>query len=68
MFGIGTPELIVIAIVILVLFGAAKIPTFMRGLGQGVREFKNAANSVKTEIESTNAEDSKKAASDKTLS
>ena len=49
--GLGATEIIVVGLVILVLFGANKIPTFMKGLGQGVREFKSAANSVKTELE-----------------
>ena len=41
MFGLGTPEIILIAIVILVLFGAKKIPDLMQGLGKGIKEFKN---------------------------
>ena len=43
MFGLGTPEIILIAIVILVLFGAKKIPELMKGLGAGVKEFKDAS-------------------------
>ncbi|BAV08708.1 sec-independent protein translocase protein TatA [Filimonas lacunae] len=38
----GFQEILLIAIVILVLFGARKIPEFMRGLGKGVREFNDA--------------------------
>lgn len=49
--GLGAPEIILIVIAILVLFGAKKIPDFMRGLGQGIREFKNASNNVRNEIE-----------------
>lgn len=44
---IGGPEIIIIAIVILVLFGGRKIPELMRGLGRGVKEFKDASNDTK---------------------
>ena len=40
MLGLSGGELILIAVVALVLFGANKIPTFMKGLGQGIKEFK----------------------------
>ncbi len=40
MFGVGTSELILIVIVILLLFGAGRIPAVMGGLGQGIKEFK----------------------------
>ncbi|MBP5547569.1 MAG: twin-arginine translocase TatA/TatE family subunit [Bacteroidales bacterium] len=43
---IGGPEIIIILIVILILFGGKKIPELMRGLGKGVREYKNAMNGV----------------------
>jgi sec-independent protein translocase protein TatA len=39
-------ELILIAVVALVLFGANKIPTFMKGLGEGIKEFKKASTDV----------------------
>ncbi len=39
---LGAPELIIIAVVILLIFGGKKIPELMRGLGKGVKEFKNA--------------------------
>lgn len=41
---IGYGQLLVIALVVLLLFGGAKIPELMRGLGRGVREFKDAMN------------------------
>lgn len=44
MFGLGTPELILIGVVVVLLFGAKKIPELMRGLGSGIKEFKQAAN------------------------
>lgn len=43
---IGTTEMILIAAVALLLFGGKKFPEMMRGLGQGMKEFKKAANSV----------------------
>jgi sec-independent protein translocase protein TatA len=39
---IGAPEIIIVAIIILILFGGRKIPELMRGLGKGVKEFKDA--------------------------
>jgi sec-independent protein translocase protein TatA len=51
MFGnIGTPELILIFLVILVFFGAKKIPDIARGLGQGVREFRKAVHEAEDAI------------------
>lgn len=50
MFGLGTQELILIAIVILVLFGAKKIPDFMQGLGKGIKEFKKASTDIEKDI------------------
>jgi sec-independent protein translocase protein TatA len=44
MFGLGTPEIILIALGILLLFGARKIPELMKGLGSGIKEFKKAAS------------------------
>ena len=50
MFGLGTPEIILIAIVILVLFGAKKIPDLMQGMGKGIKEFKKASSDFGDEI------------------
>ena len=47
----GTQELLIILLVVLVLFGGKKIPELMRGLGQGVREFNAAKANIKSEIE-----------------
>ncbi|MBI3259589.1 MAG: twin-arginine translocase TatA/TatE family subunit [Ignavibacteriae bacterium] len=44
MFGLGTPELLIIALAILLFFGAKKIPDLMKGLGSGIKEFKKAAS------------------------
>jgi sec-independent protein translocase protein TatA len=51
MGNLGFQELIIIGIVVLVLFGGKKIPEFMRGLGKGIREFNDAKNNVKRELE-----------------
>ncbi len=47
----GGSEWIIIVLAILILFGGRKIPEFMRGLGKGIREFNDAKNNVKKEIE-----------------
>ena len=47
---LGTPEIIIIAIVVLVLFGARKVPELMKGVGTGIREFKKASREVQDEI------------------
>ncbi|MFN8713890.1 MAG: twin-arginine translocase TatA/TatE family subunit [Bacteroidota bacterium] len=45
-FGLGTGELVIILVVVLLLFGGTKIPQLMRGLGRGVKEFKDASKGV----------------------
>ena len=47
---LGTPEIILIALVVLLLFGGKKIPELMKGLGQGVKSFKQGMNEVEKEI------------------
>ena len=51
MGNLGTTEIILIAFVVLLLFGGKKIPELMRGLGKGVREFKDAKDNVRKELE-----------------
>lgn len=52
MFGsFGTQELILILVLVLVLFGAKRIPEIMRGFGEGIREFKNASQKAIDEID-----------------
>lgn len=63
-FLIGLPagsEWIIIVLAVLILFGAKKIPEFMRGVGRGVKEFKDAKDSVKSEIENGMKESEKEA-------
>ena len=48
--GIGGPELMLIMFVVLLLFGANKLPELARGAGKAIREFKKATSSVETEM------------------
>jgi sec-independent protein translocase protein TatA len=57
----GGSEWIIIVLAVLILFGGRKIPEFMRGLGKGIREFKDAKDNVKKEIEDGMNEPPKKA-------
>lgn len=49
--GLGPTEIILIVAIVLIFFGGKKIPELMRGLGTGIREFNEAKNNVKKEIE-----------------
>jgi len=52
MFGnIGTGEIILILLIILIFFGAKKIPELAQGLGKGLREFRKAARDMQDEVE-----------------
>ena len=46
LFGIGMQEILVIALIVLLLFGGKKIPELMRGMGKGVKSFKEGMNEV----------------------
>ncbi|MCW3115063.1 MAG: twin-arginine translocase TatA/TatE family subunit [Segetibacter sp.] len=60
----GGSEWILIVLAVLILFGGRKIPEFMRGLGKGIREFNDAKDNVKKEIEEgMNEKEVKKASS-----
>ena len=50
-WGLGGTEIVVICAAVLILFGARKIPEFMKGLGTGVKEFKKATREVTDEIQ-----------------
>lgn len=56
MGGIGFPELIIIFLVLLLVFGAKRIPEIARGIGKGIREFKSATNEISREIEAEGQE------------
>ena len=56
MFGIGMPELIIILIIILIIFGAGKLPEIGSGIGKGIRNFKKATNEQPEKITSPNQE------------
>ncbi len=56
MGGIGFPELIIIFLVLLLVFGAKRIPEIARGIGKGIREFKSATNEISREIEAESQE------------
>ena len=51
--GLGTGEVVLILALFLIFFGAKKIPEMARGLGRGIREFKDATNDIKRQIEET---------------
>ena len=57
---IGTQEIIIIALVVLLLFGGKKIPELMRGLGKGVKSFKDGVNGISDEINNANDGESPK--------
>ena len=52
-FNLGGPELIIVLVIVLIVFGAGKLPSVMRDVGKGVKEFKRAQ--TEEEIEATNA-------------
>lgn len=54
MFGLGPTELVVILLLVLLLFGAKKIPELLRGLGTGLKEFRKAAKDESVEQEPEN--------------
>ena len=60
MFGLGGQEVIIIAIVILLLFGGKKIPELMKGIGKGVKSFKDGMNGVDDEVKSDDKTNSDK--------
>ncbi len=55
-FNLGGPEIFVVVLVILLLFGAKKIPDLARGMGKGIREFKDATKEIKKEVDEAGKE------------
>ena len=55
---LGAGEIIVIALIVLLLFGGKKIPELMKGLGKGVRSFKEGMNNIEIDIENSGTEKS----------
>ncbi len=62
---IGTTELLLIAALALLLFGGKKLPELMRGLGRGVKEFKEGVKDVSNEVNATNVESSESSDTEK---
>lgn len=57
MFGIGMPELIIILIIILIIFGAGKLPEIGSGIGKGIKNFKKATRDPQEGLDAPNDED-----------
>ena len=56
-FGLGWGEIVVIMLVILLLFGAKKLPELAKGLGKGIREFKKASSDISNELHQASYEE-----------
>jgi len=55
-FGLGGQEILFIALIILLLFGGRKIPELMKGLGKGVKSFKDGMNGIENELNTDDKE------------
>ena len=54
MFGMGHWEILIILLVVLLIFGAKRIPEMAQGMGKGIREFRKAVRDVQDEVDITN--------------
>jgi len=68
MFGIGIPELVIILIIILIIFGTGKLPEIGGALGKGIRNFRKASNDKPDEIDVTPETDGKSSSNDQDTS
>ena len=57
MFGLGAPELLLILVIALVVFGPGKLPTIGRALGKSLREFKEAVNTTDVKTDEKNSDE-----------
>lgn len=57
--GIGTQELLIICVIVLLLFGGKKIPELMKGLGKGVKSFKDGMDDVENTLKDNDTTDNK---------
>jgi len=55
-FSLGGPEIAIIVFVVLLLFGAKRIPELAKGFGKGIREFKDATKEIKKEVDDASKE------------
>lgn len=58
--GVGMQEVLLIALIILLLFGGKKIPELMKGLGKGVKSFKDGVKGIEDDIEASDKENNDK--------